>query len=329
MIITKTPLRISFAGGGSDIETYYKQFGGSVLSTTINKYIYISLNPSFDNTYTLKYSNIQKAQKIEELQHTITKAILKDYNINSGIELTSSADIIGESGLASSSAFTVGLINLCSTFAKEFLNKADIASKACNIEINELKEPIGKQDQYACSFGGLNFISFLQNGYVNVEPINLEKKIYQNLQKNLLLFYTGQTRLAKDILQEQNKNILSDKNKLKNLHKMVKLSQTLKNELLAGNIDSMGEILHSNWIYKKELANKISNENIDNYYNTALQNGALGGKILGAGSGGFLLFYVKEENQLKLKKALKDLKEVPFLFETSGTTVIYNNNHKD
>lgn len=323
MIITKTPFRISFAGGGSDLANYYEKFGGAVVSVSINKYIYLSLHPYFfKDGYLLKYSKTEDVGNVEDIKHPIIKNLFKRYGIK-GVDFNSSADIPAGTGLASSSAFTSGLINLCNTYSDKYMTKEEIAELACDIEINDLNEPIGKQDQYACACGGLNFIEFYKDGVVSVEKMFLTSNNYHKLEGNLLMFYTGETRSAGDILKEQKKNTTDDKAKIENLHKMVALAKDLKEELLRGNTDAMGDILHTGWMYKKELASGISNPDIDHYYDLAIKNGASGGKLLGAGGGGFLLFYVKDENKQKLRKALSDLKELDFKFDNKGTTVVH------
>ena len=325
MIITRTPFRISFAGGGSDLRNYYEKFGGSVVSVSINKYIYLSMHPYFEeNEYLLKYSKTEQAKSLEEIQHPIIRTVFKDYGIR-GVDFNSSADIPSGTGLASSSAFTVGLINMYKAYTDQYMNKEVIAEKACKVEIEDLKEPIGKQDQYACACGGLNFIEFYKDGVVDVEKLYLQSDAYHVLEKNLLMFYTGKTRSAGSILAEQKKNTTNDEAKIKNLHKMVQLSKDLKEELLKGNTNAMGEILHTGWMYKKELADGISNPEIDYYYDLAIKNGALGGKLLGAGGGGFLLFYVEEQHRSRVRRALSDLKEIDFKFDNKGTGVIYYN----
>ena len=325
MIITRTPFRISFAGGGSDLAAYYKEYGGAVVSVSVDKYMYLMMHDFFDSEkFMLKYSKTELVEKAEDICHPILRTVLSKYNIK-GIDFASIADIPSGTGLASSSAFTVGLINLCNAYTNQYMNKEEIAAEACCIEIEDLKEPIGKQDQYACACGGLNFIEFNEDGSVDVEKLYLKTDAYHNLEKNLMLFYTGQTRSASSILSEQKKNTTSDKKKVQNLHKMVTLAQTLKVELLKGNIDAMGEILHTGWMYKKELANGISNSDIDYYYDLAYKNGALGGKLLGAGGGGFLLFYVEENNRDKVRKVLSNLKEIDFSFDNKGTNIIYYN----
>lgn len=327
MIITRTPFRISFAGGGSDLANYYEKFGGAVLSTAIDKYVYLSMHPYFfKDGYFLKYKEVEDVHNVEEIKHRIIREIFKLYNIK-GVDFNSSADIPSGTGLASSSAFTAGLITLCNAYNETYLSKEEVAEQACHVEIDLLKEPIGKQDQYACACGGLNFIEFEKNGHVNVEKVFLTTDGYKRLENNLMMFYTGQTRAAGDILKEQKKNTTDDAAKINNLHKMVQLAKDLKQELLHNNIDAMGEILHQGWMYKKELAGSISNEFINHYYDLAMKNGASGGKLLGAGGGGFLLFYVKEENHQRLRYAMRDLKELPFKFDNKGSTIIHYNKH--
>jgi D-glycero-alpha-D-manno-heptose-7-phosphate kinase len=324
MIITRTPFRISFAGGGSDLKEYYLKYGGSVLSTSIDKYVYLTMHPYFhDDKYFLKYSNIEETDNVEAIKHKILKQVFKNYKIK-GIDFSSSADIPSGTGLGSSSAFTSGLITLCNAYTEKYMAKDDIAKHACDIEINQLKEPIGKQDQYACSIGGLNFIKFNSDDTVSIEKILMKKEYVNKLESNLLMFYLGSTRSASSILAEQKLNT-SNKLKIENLHKIVKLSEELKIEFQNSNIDAIGDILHRGWIYKKELASQISNKKVNYYYDIAIKNGATGGKLLGAGGSGFLLFYVPLLQQNNVRKALIELDELNFTFDNEGTKVIYYN----
>jgi len=325
MIISRTPFRISFAGGGSDLENFYLNYGGAVLSVSINKYIYLSMHPYFqEKKYLLKYSAHELVDSVDKIQHRIIRQIFKDYNI-SGVDFNSSADIPSGTGLGSSSSFTVGMINLCNAYTGKYMCKEDIGEYACNIEIKKLGEPIGKQDQYAAAIGGINYIEFTQNDTVTVEKIILHKERYRELEGNLLMFYLGDTRSASTILKEQSSNIVSDSAKIENTKKMVILAKDLKCELQKNNIDCFGEILHAGWLYKRELASGISNERIDHFYDIGIKNGASGGKLLGAGGGGFLLFYAKKENQEKLRRAMDGLEEFNFSFDESGTSIIYYN----
>ncbi len=323
MIISRTPFRISFAGGGSDLKEYYQQHGGSVLSVTIDKYVYLSMHPYFnEDKYLLKYSSIELVEKTEEIKHRIIKQVFTDYGIR-GVDFNSSADIPSGTGLGSSSAFTSGLINLCNAYLGKYISKEIIAQQACNTEIQKLGEPIGKQDQYACAIGGLNFIEFNENDTVSIEKVKMLPESYQQLEQNLMMFYLGVTRKASDILTEQKHNTSSDQRKVENLHKMVQLSKELKKELVSNNIDAMGDILHQGWMYKKELASNISNGGIDQYYDLAIRAGAKGGKLLGAGGGGFLLFYVPVDRQHEVRVALAELSELKFEFDNTGTKIIF------
>lgn len=321
MIITKTPFRVSFCGGGSDMANFYEKYGGCVLSTSINKYCYISIHPYFNENQTLlKYSENELVDSPDQIRHRIFRQVLTDMGIH-GVEISSTADIPGGTGLGSSSTFTVGLLNTLNCYNGKFVSKDKLAKLACEVEIEKLGNPIGKQDQYGAALGGLNFIKFNQDGSVSHEPILMEGKTYKELQKNLLMFYTGTTRSANTILAEQTKNITSE-DKAKNLLKMCGLAKDMKVALENNDISSFGRILDEGWQLKKELASGIANPAIDEAYEIAMKNGALGGKLLGAGGGGFLLFYCEEEKQDKLKKAI-GLRELDFSFERDGTSVIY------
>lgn len=321
MIITKTPFRVSFCGGGSDMANFYEKYGGCVLSTSINKYCYISIHPYFNENQTLlKYSENELVDSPDQIKHRIFRQVLTDMGVH-GVEISSTADIPGGTGLGSSSTFTVGLLNTLNCYNGKFVSKDKLAKLACEVEIEKLGNPIGKQDQYGAALGGLNFIKFNQDGSVSHEPILMEGKTYKELQKNLLMFYTGTTRSANTILAEQTKNITSE-DKAKNLLKMCGLAKDMKVALENNDISSFGRILDEGWQLKKELASGIANPVIDEAYEIAMKNGALGGKLLGAGGGGFLLFYCEEEKQDQLKKAI-GLRELDFSFERDGTSVIY------
>ena len=321
MIITKTPFRVSFCGGGSDMANFYEKYGGCVLSTSINKYCYISIHPYFNENQTLlKYSENELVDSPDQIKHRIFRQVLTDMGIH-GVEISSTADIPGGTGLGSSSTFTVGLLNTLNCYNGKFVSKDKLAKLACEVEIEKLGNPIGKQDQYGAALGGLNFIKFNQDGSVSHEPILMEGKTYKKLQKNLLMFYTGTTRSANTILAEQTKNITSE-DKARNLLKMCGLAKDMKVALENNDISSFGKILDEGWQLKKELASGIANPAIDEAYEIAMKNGALGGKLLGAGGGGFLLFYCEEEKQEQLKKAI-GLRELDFSFERDGTSIVY------
>ena len=323
MIITKTPFRISFVGGGSDLEAFYQQHQGAVLSTTIDKFTYISSHGFFDeNSLRIKYSQTETVNDVDQIKHPIFREALKRFNVAGAIEISSNSDVPAGTGLSSSSSFTVGLLHNLYTVRRKFAAKKQLAEEACRIEIDILKEPIGKQDQYAAAFGGLNVIKFNPSGTVFVEPLHLKKDVYDELQRSLLLVYVGKPRKASDILDEQKKNVQSLRG-FDVLRQMVELVWKLHEALYDGRLDMFGKILHENWLLKKQLASKISDSYIDGIYKTALENGAVGGKLLGAGGGGFMLFYCEPKNQKKLRTALAAFKEMSFKFENEGSKVIY------
>ena len=323
MIITRTPFRVSLCGGGSDLPQFYQKHGGCVISTTINKYMYITSHPSFDkNTTVLKYSKTETVHDINDIEHSIFRECLKKEGLE-GLEITSIADVPQGTGLGSSSSFTVGLIKNLKCHKREYISKNDVAKDACKMEIDILKNPIGKQDQYAAAFGGLNFYQFNKDGSVDVEPILLGHQAYKQLEKNLIMLYVGGEHSASAILKEQGKNVTSASDKEEGQKRIVELTYELKYELEHDNIDAVGRILDENWKIKRTLANGISNPKFDEWYDRAINNGATGGKILGAGGSGFFLFYVPEENQEKFRNAMSDLKEMEFKFDHLGTTVIF------
>ena len=321
MIITKTPFRVSFAGGGSDMANFYEQHSGCVLSTSINKYCYLSIHPYFDENATLlKYSENELVTDISKIKHRIFNSVLNEYKV-SGVEISSTADVPGGTGLGSSSTFTVGLLNTIACYRGKFMSKGELAAKGCDVEINKLGSPIGKQDQYAAAYGGLNFIRFNQDGSVSVEPIVMQPGTYKELEKHLVMFYTGNTRSANSILKEQKKNI-DDAAKAENLKQMCHLAEQMKGALEQNDLSSFGELLNDGWALKRTLASGISNPSIDEAYEIAMKNGALGGKLLGAGGGGFLLFFCEPEKQEQLRVAL-GLRRFDFSFERDGASVVY------
>lgn len=322
MIITRTPFRVSFCGGGSDLPSFYEKHSGCVLSTSINRYIYLSIHPSFQKeTTALKYSRTEIVRELHEIDHKIFRQCLIDLNV-SGVEIASMADVPAGTGLGSSSAFTVGLLHLLYCYRGKFVSKMRLAQEACEVEIEKLGEPIGKQDQYASAYGGLNFYRFNRDGSVLVEPVIMSRESYQYLENNLMMFYTGDVRSASAILAEQGKNVtIGDKEK--NQQKICALAVRLKEELEYNRVDAVGEIMHESWLLKRTLASGISNPDIDRWYEVARANGAIGGKLLGAGGGGFLLLYVPEKYQGKVRESLSELSEMKFGFDWQGSAVIY------
>lgn len=319
MIITKTPFRISFAGGLSDIKDYYHKSYGSVVSTTIDKYIYVTVNRKFDNNIRISYSKTEIVDHVQKIKHPIVREALRLTELDGCIEITTIADIPAGTGLGSSSAFTVGLLNALYAFKGEHKGAETLAKEACEIEIDVLKEPIGKQDQYATAYGGLNQICFNPDESVFVNPVISKKQTKEELDRNLILFYTGIHRKASSILSESKKNMDNLRNHVDVLRD---LSEKMVYALRNNDLSSFGELMHKAWNYKKKTG-KVTNFDIDKYYEKARSAGALGGKILGAGGGGFLLLYCEHERQKSVRKALSNLKETEFHLEPQGSRIIY------
>ena len=323
MIITRTPFRISFAGGGTDLRDFYQVEPGAVVSTAIDKYMYIVVNKRFDKTTRVSYSRTEIVDDVAELKHPIVREALKLVGIEGGIEIVSIADIPAGTGLGSSGSFTVGLLNALYAYKGILKSAEELAQEASQIEIDILGDPIGKQDQYAAAYGGLRFIQFNPDESTFVEMIMYNKDFSDELERNLLLFYTGNTREARGILSEQRSNIKSGQ-ALDILKKMRDLAIELKEHLNNGSKPHIvGEFLHQGWMLKKQVAGSISNSEIDEYYERALGAGALGGKILGAGGGGFLLLYCPEDKQSRLREVLGELPLTKFSFEPEGSKIIY------
>ena len=322
MIITRAPFRVSFCGGGSDLPAFYEQYGGCVLSTTIRKYMYLTIHNYFHkDQIRLKYSQTETVSDYDSIEHKYFRHCLRDFGIM-GVEISSVADIPSGTGLGSSSSFTVALLHLLHTYKGEYVSKYKLAKDACDVEITRLGEPIGKQDQFAVAFGGLNFFEFQPSGFVNVEPIIMKPESYRTLESNILMFYLGGVHSASSILKEQSQNLKSE-SKAKVQLQMCDLTRTLKDELQKNNVDSVGELLHENWMLKKSLATGISTPLVDEAYETALKHGALGGKLLGAGGAGFMIFYVKPERQNDVRKALGYLREMDFEMDNSGASIVH------
>lgn len=324
MIISRTPLRISFAGGGSDLPSYYTKHGGAVLSTTIDKYIYIAVHRYFSsNQSLLKYSKTELVTNNDEIQHPLFRECMKHVDVT-GLDISSMADVPAGTGLGSSSAFAVSLLNVLHAYKHEAVSAEYLASTACDIEINRLGDPIGKQDQYAAAYGGLNFIRFNYDGSVDVQKIVMDSAVKAQLERNLILLYTGTKHSASAILKEQGKEMQRlDKQQV--MHKMVEMAYELKNVLEHNQIDDFGRILNEGWLLKRSLANSISNPLVDNLYAQGMAAGALGGKLLGAGGAGFVLFYCPEEKQETFRQQMSAYTEMPFKFENYGSKIIYMN----
>jgi len=322
MIITRTPLRMSFVGGGSDIESYYSQNGGSVVSTTIDRYIYLNVHRSFNERVRVAYSKVEEVNKFSELEHPLVREIAKYLKVDTGLEITSIADIPAQgTGLGSSSSFTVGLIQALAAQTGQNMTTKELADIACDIEINKCNEPIGKQDQYAAAFGGFNCFKFNADGSVNIRPILLGDYERHKLRNWMMVFYTGGTRSASKILAEQTQNSAHSSHR-RALDTMVQLVDPFCDALLTADILNAGRLLHENWDLKRTLASGVTNNEIDEIYSTALNHGAIGGKLLGAGAGGFMLFLAPPDTHKAISTALQKLKQVYWNFEPFGSTII-------
>jgi D-glycero-alpha-D-manno-heptose-7-phosphate kinase len=324
MIISRAPFRVSFCGGGSDIPSFYEKYGGCVISSAIAKYVYVTINPTFDkNTIALKYSKTEIVKDPKDIEHQIFRVVLTDFGTK-GIEISSMADIPSGTGLGSSSSFTVALLRALYTYTDQVVSTYKVAKEACDVEIRKLGHSIGKQDQFAASFGGLRYYEFCPDGFVKVEPIVMKHESYAKLEESLMMFYTGDVRDANQILATESKSLASDSQKIEGTKKLCDLTKELKESFENNNIDSLGPVLQKSWEIKKSLANGISNLRIDEYYDKAIKAGAKGGKLLGAGGGGFLLFYVPDAVlQKRVRVALSDLKELKYQFDFYGCSIIF------
>jgi len=325
MILTKTPFRVSLIGGGSDLPSFYQNHGGAVISMSIDKYIYISLHKKFDKGFRVSYSETENCHSLEHIKHNIVRELIRYSEIIDDLEITSIADIPAGSGLGSSSSYAVGLAQALIKYKNGTSSKEKLADIACNIEINILNKPIGKQDQYAAAFGGLNLIEFNKNKTVSVNPITLNHNIQEEMFSRFLMFHTGGVRSADDILREQVFNLEGDKKHSDLTKSLVDLTYELHDQLQNNNINDIGNILNKGWQIKKNLSSLISNEYIDNLYDKAIDAGAEGGKLLGAGSSGFIFFYADKKFHTSIRNALS-LHEVKFNLDQQGSQIIYCNN---
>jgi len=328
MIITRTPLRISFFGGGTDYPAWYRENGGAVLTTSIDKYCYINCRhqpPFFESRYRIAYRNIELCMNRDEIKHPSVRACLSDMNIREGVEIVYAGDLPARSGLGSSSSFTVGLVNALYALQGKMISKGDLAKKAIHIEQNVIGEPVGSQDQIIAAHGGLKLISF--NNDIIVQPVVLSPARLELLQNHLMLFYTGTSRYGAVIAQDKIENMPRRQGELRRIHELV--YEALEVLTSGSNISEFGGLLQESWLLKRSLSEKVSTPGIDGLYDIALASGAIGGKLLGAGGGGFLLFFVPQERRKHLKTALQSLLHVPFSFEHDGSKVILFDNSKN
>ncbi len=324
MVISQTPLRISLCGGGTDFKEYYIQNRGFVVSTAIDKYIFVIVKERFDDLIYVNYTKKEIVNSVDEIQHELVREALKKAGLYSGIEITMLADVPSEgSGLGSSSSLTVGLLNAFYNFQGIQVTAEQLAREACEIEIDILNKPIGKQDQYITAYGGLRTFYFDSDHSVKTELLEVPNSLKRKLGANLLLFYTNITRSASSVLTEQKNNV---KNRIQYHNEIKTLAEKLAYYLREGDVDKTGSILAENWELKKNLSTNISNNIIDEMYNTAIKAGAEGGKISGAGGGGFLLLYCKRENHDRIRDQMKNYREMPFMLEPHGSKIIFNYN---
>jgi len=324
MIITRSPLRLPLGGGGTDLASYYEDHEGFLIAAAIDKYVYITVHHTFARELIVKYSKLEHVDEIEQLQHPIVREALKLVDIKSlSLEITSMADIPAGTGLGSSGSFTTALLKALHCHCKNLVHPDELAQQACEIEINRLHEPIGKQDQYIAAFGGITCFKFLKDGRVEASPLQISPETLHDLEDNLMIFFTGYSRSASSILKDQNDRSKSkDPVMISNLHYVKDLGLRTRQAFENGKLGDFAALMNEHWEYKRKRSSGISNEKIDEWYELAMQNGALGGKLIGAGGGGFLMFY--SENKTKLRHALTQagMREVRFRFDFEGTKVI-------
>jgi D-glycero-alpha-D-manno-heptose-7-phosphate kinase len=324
MIITRSPLRISLGGGGTDLPSYSNEYGGFLIAAAINKYVYVTVNRPFQEGIVLKYSSIEKVSKIADVSHPIIREALKSLNLKTPqVDITSVADITSGTGLGSSGSFTTALLKAIYLHYRKTLHPKELAELACKIEIEELREPIGKQDQYIAAFGGITEFNFHKDGTVSSAPLKLNVQTVHDLEDNLLLFFTGISRSAGSILKDQvNKSNSNDSRMIDNLHFTKEIGLKSKAALLNGDTILFGELMHEHWVHKKSRSEGMSSEFIDDAYLKGIKAGAVGGKLVGAGGGGFLMFYAHDKEKLRNKMSELGLEEVRFQFDFEGTKVV-------
>jgi D-glycero-alpha-D-manno-heptose-7-phosphate kinase len=324
MIITRSPLRISLGGGGTDLPSYYEEHSGFLVAAAIDKYVYITLHQTFVDELIVKYSKLERVKSADQLEHPIIREAMKMVGLEGPyLEITSMADIPAGTGLGSSGSFTTALLKALHAVKKHLVHPAELAEQACDIEINRLGEPIGKQDQYIAAYGGITCFKFMPDGRVDAWPLKITEETLFNLEDNLLLFFTGYSRSASSILQEQKqKSLVADKAMIENLHFVKDLGRQSQRALEAGGLHEFARLMDVHWQRKKERSGSMSNQHINEWYDHAMANGALGGKLIGAGGGGFLMFYTEDKARLRHAMREKGLTEVRFRFDFEGTKVV-------
>ncbi len=324
MIITRSPLRISLGGGGTDLPSYYREHGGFLIAAAIDKYVYINVHRRFVDGFLLKYSSLEEAATIDQIRHPIIREALRLVDVQErNLEITSMADIPAGTGLGSSGSFTTALLKALHVLKKNLVHPAELAEQACSIELEKLREPIGKQDQYIAAYGGITSFRFRRDGGVEAAPLKISEETLFNLEDNLLLFFTGYARSASAILKEQDdKSRKADTPMTENLHFIKELGQKSQQALEAGDLCEFAGLMDAHWQRKKERSTRMSNPEINAWYDCAMANGALGGKVIGAGGGGFLMFYADDKVKLRHAMREKALSEVRFRFDFEGTRIL-------
>lgn len=324
MLITRSPLRITLGGGGTDLPSYYEHHTGFLVAAAIDKYVYITLHHTFSQELIIKYSKLERAQTLDEIEHPIVREALKLVLGNAAsLEITSMADIPAGTGLGSSGSFTTALLKALHAHQKNLVHPSELAEQACDIELNRLHEPIGKQDQYIAAYGGITCFKFLPGGRVEAWPLKISEETLYNLEDNLLLFFTGYSRSASKILKEQDdKSKIADQSMIENLHFVKELGMKSQQALEGGDLIEFARLMDIHWQRKKERSGGMSNSQINQWYDLAMANGALGGKLIGAGGGGFLMFYAADKAKLRHTMREQGLKEIRFRFDFEGTKVL-------
>ena len=326
MIIARSPLRISLGGGGTDLPSYYRDHGGFLIAAAIDKYVYITLHETFEQMFSIKYSKLERVDSVDRIEHPIIREALRLVNEDgraTHLELTSMADIPAGTGLGSSGSFTTALLKALHAHRKNLIHPETLAEQACHIEIDRLGEPIGKQDQYIAAYGGVPCFRFNPDGKVEAWPLKISQEVLYNLEDNLLLFFTGYSRSASSILKDQDSRTRqSDSAMVQNLHYVKDLGLRSQIALETGDLKRFGELMHEHWEHKKQRSGGMSNPAIDVWYQTAMANGAVGGKLIGAGGGGFLMFYTEDKTRLRHAMLQAGLREVRFRFDFEGTKVV-------
>ena len=330
MIISRTPFRISFFGGGTDYPVWYRKHGGAVLSTTIDKYCYLTcryLPPFFEHRIRVVYSKVESCQTVDEISHPSVREVLRHLNIDRGVEIHHDGDLPARSGMGSSSSFTVGLLHALYALKGQMPSKHQLAQESIYIEQEVLKETVGSQDQMSAAYGGFNIIEFSPSGEISIRPMTLTQERIEELNSHLMLFYTGIKRTASNVAESYVNNIESGRRQLSTMNDLLKESIAVLNR--GKDISGFGELLHEAWQTKRSLSKKVSNANVDEIYNKAISAGAIGGKLTGAGGGGFMLLFVPPEKQIKVREKLNNLIYVPFRFEFAGSQIVFFSQQKD